>query len=432
MFVDRSGVLYLYPRGADGWQPRRAIGRDWHTMNAIVSGHDWDGDAAPDILARRARDGSLWLYANDGSGGFRSPRQVGWAWQSMSSITMIGDLRNGRPALVARNSEGRLITYVGDGRGRFDRSIALGPGWGGMTALLGAGDANGDEQVDLLARDSNGRLYLYPGNGSGSLGSPRLIGTHWNTFTAMAATRTAGVVEIYPVSQDGVLHRYAYAPTSRLGNSLPTSVRSDPGADVILPGDWDGDGRDDIVVRNAAGELVLHRGTGPGAFSRAGTRIGIGWGGMTDLVGAPGFMGEGIPGILALDRSTGRIWLYPGTGAGAFAARIQLASDAGGADLVVNAGSFTGRVPDVLTREGGRLMLREGNGAGLLGAPRQIGWGWEGASAIIGTGDATADGKPDVALVRPDGTISIYPGNGWGGFSTAVPSGSAPSGAAVH
>lgn len=432
MFADAAGNLYLYLRTASGWQARQTVGHGWNVMDAITGGHDWDGDGIPDVLARRASDGALWLYPGGGNGKFKPGRQVGWRWHGMSSITMVGDLRNGRPALVARNAEGRLVTYVGDGVGGFATATTLGPGWDSMTALLGPGDANGDGQVDLLARDSRGRLMVYAGDGNGRFSRPTQIGHGWQGFTALAATRTGDVVDVYAVAADGVLRRYGYAQTGVFGATAATGVRAEPGADVLAPGDWDGDGRADLVVRNSAGELLLHRGTGEGSFATTGTRIGHGWGGMVDVVGAPDFLAPGIPGILAVERSSGRIWLYPGNGRGGFQSRVHLASGAGAADAIVSVGAWTGRVPDVVTRERGRLVLRQGNGAGQLGAARQIGHGWDAATAIVGVGDATGDGRPDIASVWPDGTMRLYPGNGAGGFLPAVPIGSVSTGSSVH
>lgn len=431
MLIDRTGRLYFYGSSGSGWQPRRFIGSGWSVMDAVVGGHDWDGDGRPDLLARRSSDGSLWLYSNSGAGGFRGSRQIGWAWQQMSAITLMGDLRDGRPSLVAQEPDGRLVTYVGDGRGNFAVSRPQGTGWNTMTSVLGPGDATGDGAFDLVARDGAGRLLLYPGNGDGSFRSPVQIGQDWQQFSTVSVTRSGETIEFYPVSGSGVLHRYPYVRSGQLTSSFSTSVRAARGSDVIVPGDWDGDGRPDLVVRDRAGSLFLHRGTGTGTFSSTGNQIGRGWEGMRDIVGAPGFGADGEPGILALEASTGRIWLYPGTAHGAFKSRVLIGSGAARADMIVSVGTWTGGSHDLVTREGGDLILRKGNGAGQLGPAQQIGWGWGGASAIVGVGDATSDGVPDLVFVDAGGSVRLYPGNGKGGFLAARPFGQVSSGAVV-
>ncbi len=424
---DAAGGLFLYGRTTDGWQPRKQIGKGWGMMTLITGGSDWDGDGVPDLLAR-TRDGALWLYPNNGSGGFGSPRKIGTGWGSMSAVVMLGNVQGGRPALVARSSDGRLTTYFGDGKGGFSGSVASGSGWNAMTTILGVGDASGDGHADLIARDAQGQMWRYPGNGQGGFGARTQIGTGWQSFTSVVAARTGSTVEVYAVAKDGRLHRYAYAKSDVLARSVPTTVRVAQGADVIVAGDWDGDSRPDLMVRNPGGELLLHRGTGNGTFATSGVRVGSGWNAMRDVVAAPGFVGDGKPALLALDRTGGRIWLYPGDGKGGFGARILLATDAGAADTIVSAGAWTGLVPDVITRENGRLFLRQGNGAGTLGPSRQIGSGWGSAAAVIGTGDATRDGNPDLAFVGSDGRIILYPGNGRGGFVPAWSFGAVPSG----
>ncbi|MEK8227999.1 VCBS repeat-containing protein [Oerskovia sp. M15] len=83
--------------------------------------------------------------------------------------------------------------------------------------------------------------------------------------------------------------------------------------EAIAPGDWNGDGKADIILRRSNGDLVLHAGQGGGRFAGSGQRIGNGWAAMTQVIGAGDWLGTGKPGLIALHRPSGRIWLYPGT-----------------------------------------------------------------------------------------------------------------------
>ncbi len=126
------------------------------------------------------------------------------------------------------------------------------------------------------------------------------------------------------------------------------------------------------MVRNPGGELLLHRGPGTDVRDQRcprGQRVerDAGRRRRTRL------RRRRKPALLALDRTGGRIWLYPGDGKGGFGARILLATDAGAADTIVSAGAWTGLVPDVITRENGRLFLRQGNGAGRSARPARSG-----------------------------------------------------------
>ena len=48
------------------------------------------------------------------------------------------------------------------------------------------------------------------------------------------------------------------------------------------PGDFDGDGKADVLARRADGGLLLYPGNGKGGWGRA-RLIGTGWGGLTIL-----------------------------------------------------------------------------------------------------------------------------------------------------
>ena len=101
------------------------------------------------------------------------------------------------------------------------------------------------------------------------------------------------------------------------GSSYPQIGSGWQTRDQISVGDWDGDGRHDLVAREPAnGNLWLYSGNGAGGF--AGQRIiGSGWGAFTALVGPGDFSGDGPHDILAR-RSNGDLFLYPGNGRGGF------------------------------------------------------------------------------------------------------------------
>jgi hypothetical protein len=161
--------------------------------------------------------------------------------------------------------------YRGNGSGGWVTGSAepVGSGWGGFTALLLLRDWEGDGKPDILARDGDGRLLLYRGNGRGGFvtGRAEQVGAGWGGFTALLA-----------------------------------------------PGDWSGDGRPDLLARQADGALIMYRGDGLGGFAGR-AQVGSGWQGFTALLAGGDFSGDGRPDVLAR-ADDGRLLTYRGDGDG--------------------------------------------------------------------------------------------------------------------
>jgi hypothetical protein len=231
-------------------------------------------------------------------------------------------------------------------------------------------DIDGDWRDDLLARESaTGKLWLYPGTGkpTGAVFKARtLSGTGWNSM---------GVIE--------------------------------------TPGDLTGDGRVDVLARDAAGVLWIYPGIGAGRWGVR-IRIGSGWLAMRSIVGVGDLTGDGRPDVVARQTSNGTLWLYPGTGAGGLAARRVLATGWGGYDRVIGAGDLAvNGVPDLVVREAstGRLFLYPGRDDGTLAARQLIRSGWSSLPLLTAPGDLDADALPDlVARTATGGLLRLYPG----------------------
>ncbi|MFK3735802.1 FG-GAP-like repeat-containing protein [Streptomyces sp. NPDC088090] len=242
------------------------------------------------------------------------------------------------------------------------------------------GDLNGDRTSDVLVRDKAGRLWFLPGDGSGTL-----VGSGgWNAMNAL--TRH---------------------------------------------GDFSGDGKEDVIAREAStGKLWLYKGDGTG---RVGSRLLIGtggWNSMNHLTAFTGLSGDGRSDLLAVEKSTGKLWLYPDAGTG-FGPR-KLIGNGGwnGMNALVGFGDMTkdGK-DDLLAREAstGKLWLYPGKPGGF--APRVlIGGGWNVMAGFLAVGDHTGDGYPDLATVTNDaywsnmgvgaGNLVTYRGRATNGFQT--------------
>ena len=124
--------LWLYPgNGSGGFLTPRQIGSGWGSMSSFEATGDFDLNGAPDFIVRRT-DGALLLSRGDGRGGFTGGGQViATGWNAFSSITGVGDWDgDGAPDLLARKPDGTMWLCPGSGDGGFLPFRQVGFGWG--------------------------------------------------------------------------------------------------------------------------------------------------------------------------------------------------------------------------------------------------------------------------------------------------------------
>ncbi|MEV7420697.1 VCBS repeat-containing protein [Streptomyces sp. NPDC089919] len=275
-------------------------------------------------LAYDPQRDALWL-ANENPGN-RVVYQVPWPRFAgpLASLTAAGDLTgDGRADLLSVDAAGKLWRHTGDGAGGYTTAVGLGGGWGGYLRLAGGRDLTGDGRADLLAVDADGRLWRYPGAGDGGYGARVAGSTGWGA---------------YPV--------------------------------LLSPGDLTGDGKADLLAVDAGGQLWRFPGDGSGGFAPR-VAMGGGWDAYSQLVATGDLTGDGRPDLLAVD-ADGQLWRYPGLGTGGFGPRVAMGGGWDAFDLMAGAGDLDADgKPDLLVREragDGRLWSYPGTGAGGFGA----------------------------------------------------------------
>ncbi|WP_158630513.1 FG-GAP repeat domain-containing protein [Glycomyces terrestris] len=187
--------------------------------------------------------------------------------------------------------------------------------------------------------------------------------------------------------------------------------------------DYDQDHLHDLVtVRRSDGALLLHSGSGAGTYAD-GVVVGTGWGGR-DVVMAGDLTGDGVPDLLARETATGALTLHPGDGAGGFAAATGAGTGWNGMGAITSAGDFDedGDLDLLAVREAdGRLYFYPGDGAGGFGSRTAIGTGWNVMDRLATVGDFNGDGFDDLyAHSVRDGVHYLYPGRADGFFGARV------------
>ncbi|KUN83991.1 hypothetical protein AQJ66_17715 [Streptomyces bungoensis] len=247
---------------------------------------------------------------------------------------------DGRGDLLTLNSSGGLTFQAGTGTGRFGDKTT-GTGWPTSVKAVPFGDLSGDRCNDVLVRYSSGALRLYK-PGCGKAVTPR---TSYTTLASSGWTQ-------YDV--------------------------------LTSPGDVSGDGRPDLVARNAStGAVYLYKGTSDGKLSSR-VKLYDDWKGYRKIVGAGDLDGDGIGDLLAQDKAN-TLYRYKGTGKSTFAARAKVFTDWGGSyDVVVGVGDITddGKADLVSRDTSGNVYRNSGDGKGSFGSRTKIATGWGGYKSL--------------------------------------------------
>jgi hypothetical protein len=242
---------------------------------------------------------------------------------------------DGRGDLFGLMSAGKLDVRGGTAAGGLSL-VATGAGWPSSDTLVPFGDLDGDRLNDLLVRDSAGRLWLYSGHGK-------------PTFTPSA-------------------------PHTLLGSGYQQYNQ------LLSPGDMNGDGRPDLLARDASGKLWLHAGADPTGFAPR-TLVGNGYQQYTLIAGGGWNGGQSYNGdgqILARDAS-GVLWIHVTDGKGHFQSRWQVGSGWNQYNAVVAVGSLKNNgFGDIIARDSrGGLWRFTDEIDGTLSGPAWEGGGWQ-------------------------------------------------------
>ena len=409
---------------------------------AIVAG-DFNGDDRTDLAVANYGSNDVSILLGNGHGTFQN--QVTYA-VGRGPITLVtGDFNgDGRTDLAVANYDDNDVSILlGKGDGTF-----VAPGQFATTprATPLVADVNGDGTADVLVVDGAGNI-LY------RQGIPRKPGTFEPPVTVNPGTPSRDIAWVPDTNQgpvlasvdahDNAISLYAYRDGRfvKVG-SLATGFLPAQ----IIAADLKGDGRTDLVVRNAGdGTLSVF-------FAFANTFTGpinsqVDF--QTFLPPVPLPVGLGVSDVQAVDTTgsgrldlvvtnklTGQVSVLQNLGNGTFAPPEPYRAGTGlsGIDLSsgspevtsmeattdVAAGPFTTGAPtDLLTANPGSntLGLLAGLGGGRFANPVDIPTAEP--AQVVCVADFNHDGIPDVAVLGND-TVSIYLGNGRGGFSAPV------------
>ena len=430
--------------------------------DAIVAG-DFTGDGRTDLAV--ANEGSFDSIGNpipgtgdvsvllgNGDGTFQP--QVTYAVGSYPTALVTGDFSgDGRTDLAVANSFSNDVSILlGNGDGTFQNqvSILLGNGDGtfadpGQFATtphstpLVAGDT-GDGTDDVLVVDGAGNILYRQGipGQPGTFEPPVTInpGTPSRDIAWVPDTNQGPVLASVD-AQDNAISLYAYRDGGfvKVG-SLATGFLPAQ----IIAADLNGNGWDDLVVRNAgAGTLSVFFNNEMGSL-QAGLRpflplvtlpVGLG---VSD-VQAVDTTGSGRLDLVVTNKLSGQVSVLHNLGDGSFAAPVPYragtglsAIDPGSTPEVTSLEATAGVAAGPLTPGGPTDLVTINPGSNTLDVLAGLGGGrfanpvtiqTASPAQVVRMGDFTGNGIDDLAVLTSSG-VSIYLGNGKGGFLPPV------------
>jgi Ca2+-binding RTX toxin-like protein len=242
-------------------------GTDWH----IAGTGDFNGDGYADILWR-SDSGAVVDLLGQSNGAFvgnvNFNLNPGTDWHIAGTGDFNGD---GFDDILWRSDSGAVVDLLGQSNGAFVGNVNFNLNPGTDWHIAGTGDFNGDGYDDILWRSDGGAVVDLLGQANGAfVGNVNFNlnpGTDWH-IAGTGDFNGDGYDDILWRSDSGAITDLLGQPSGAfVGNVANLDVN--PGTDwyVVSIGDFNGDGMDDLLLRNGSGQTTDWLGLADGSFS---------------------------------------------------------------------------------------------------------------------------------------------------------------------
>ncbi|MFZ3498104.1 FG-GAP repeat domain-containing protein [Streptomyces sp. 5.8] len=377
---------------------------------------DVDGDGWSDILYR-GLNGKTYLktfndpedpeYGVPGADGGEGPNYG----QDFKDVVPAGDLdRDGRPELLTLSVTGRLSLLTADRYGASSTGWS-GSGWNVYNKVTGVGDLTGDGKADLLARTYAGALYLYPGKGTAGSSSPYgsriALGGGWNIYSQIVGGgdfNEDGKSDLLVATPGGLLYVYPGNGAGGFGDRIKrgTGWNMYNQLQVLTSntgGTW-------VVARDAVGTKWSYRSNGAEGLADR-VLLGKGWG-VTDLISGQGGVPAHGRSELVGRTGGGAVYYYYGRQDGGFGDRREIL---GSGEAPISQVGMA--VASSFDSQNEASWLMWGGGKLYIG-DKYLGSGWGIYNSLVGVGDLTGDGYGDLLARDKSNVLWLYPSTGNG------------------
>ena len=314
--ADTGNMAFFAGNGNGTFQPP-VINQGELSQPGVAAVGDFNGDGRPDLAIAQTGASSLYVLLNAGSGKFQSPSTTSSGGSSPTGIAAADFNRDGKIDLAVANSGGQSDTgqnltgnvaiLTGSGSGTF--SVTNTYTAGTAPTAIAAADLNGDGKPDLVVSDSGvnggtgapniaGAVYVFLNQGSSFPSSNKYTVSSFPGALAIGDLNGDGRPDLVVATEDT---NYNYYLGILLGNGdgtfqSPTLVPTQFGPTSIVIGDFNGDGKQDLIVGHCCGlsDATYLLGHGDGTFD---PEVAFN-AGSTQFVAAADINGDGHPDLL--------------------------------------------------------------------------------------------------------------------------------------
>lgn len=382
------------------------------TSNAVAVG-DFNRDGHLDLAFDDDADGAIVVVPGGPGRTFGAPTtyQVGGAPIGLAAADVNGD---GHLDLVFTDAAAGMVSVLVGGNHGFTPGGTFPAGAG--SSHLAVGDFNGDHHPDLaVTNDAGITILLGAANATYSTG-PTIPDSNSPVGILARDVNGDGKSDLIITNARGtdVSVRFGrgnggFGPPHNYG----TADAEGGGPAGLALADLNRDGHLDLVVANLNGDVSILLGRAHGRFVPNNVVVADQSGYFLSTVAIGDFDGDGRPDLIAGTAFGDRLTEYRGEGDGQFVQRDALVAGTqvlGEPDSVTFGDVNGDGVPDLLSTNyiDNAVSVRRGLGAGRFAAPSYIRVGLN--STSVATGDLNRDQNADAAVVSYNDTVTTMLG----------------------
>jgi hypothetical protein len=410
--ADAYTVSVMRGTGGGGFAPQRRFAAGTQSPTYAAAG-DVNGDGKPDVGVVNVLEVSL--LVGDGAGGFASPEAFPVTNNSFVGAASLaeGDYNSDGKVDLAVSLDNGIMALLNDGAGRFQPKFSGPVSTSTSNGSIVAADFNRDGRLDVAASGGAGGNTVSAFLGDGAGGFTRQSVTQVETSPMslhVADFNNDGIDDLVTPTFGGngasvLLGDGTGSFTRRAVSGFGAQVR------VISAGDFNGDGNADLVGQKpfsnpTFADVAIFLGDGAGNFGESPNGA-YSTSGRPDALLVGDFNGDGRADLLVsvstgINSTTG-VFLLAGNGAGALApaARISELVATSLAQGDFNADGNT----DIAATAGDVVFVILGNGAGGFGQPSTFPVGRTPRKVVAA--DLNGDGRTDLATANASGDATV-------------------------